>query len=324
MRVGLWVRRTAFGLAGSGCLAAVAIWFTGSALIHPARRTVGPAPFDLPAREVIFASDTGLPLRGWFVPGQVGQGAVLLLHGVRASRLSMVARARFLHRAGYSLLLIDFQASGESPGDAITFGYREARDAAASVRALRGLAPGESIGIIGTSMGGAATLLAGASIHADAMVLEQVYPSIDLALRDRLQWHAGAAGQWLTWPLLKTLQPRLGLSVRQLRPIDRIGAQTTPKLLIAGACDHHTRLEESMAMYRQAAAPKSLWIVPGATHVDLHRFAGAAYEKRVLAFLGQWLRGGATSPAASMEANTMKAISEDEPRIAAEVGYRCE
>jgi len=324
MRSGLWMRHVILGLTGLAWLAAVGIWIAGSLLIHPARRAVGAPPTDLPAGEVTFPSDTGLPLHGWFVPGQPGRSAVLLLHGVRASRLSMVARARFLHRAGYTVLLVDFQASGESPGDAITFGYREALDATASVRELRHLAPGESVGIIGTSMGGAATLLAGASIHVDAMVLEQVYPSIDQALRDRLEWHAGIAGRWLTWPLLETLQPHLGLSPALLRPIDHLGELTIPKLLIAGACDHHTRLEESLAIYQRAAAPTSLWIVPRATHVDLHRFAGAEYEMRVLDFLGRWLRSEATAQGASKEANAVKVLARDEPDAAAEAGYDCE
>ena len=40
----------------------------------------------------------------------------------------MVNRARFLHAAGYAVLLIDLQAAGESPGKAVTLGYREAND----------------------------------------------------------------------------------------------------------------------------------------------------------------------------------------------------
>jgi len=52
-------------------------------------------------------------------------GTIVLMHGVRANRLSMVRRAEMLHRAGYSVLLFDFQAHGESPGSHITMGYLE-------------------------------------------------------------------------------------------------------------------------------------------------------------------------------------------------------
>jgi alpha/beta superfamily hydrolase len=51
------------------------------------------------------------------------------MHGVRANRLSMVERARFLSYAGYSVLLFDFQGHGESTGQHITFGYLESKDA---------------------------------------------------------------------------------------------------------------------------------------------------------------------------------------------------
>ena len=176
MRIAVCMRRAAWTFFATAALAAMAVWLAGDLLIHPVRHGAGVPPPDLPLRDVVFASDTGAPLHGWFIPGQPGQGAVLLLHGVRASRLSMVARSRFLHRAGYTVLLIDFQASGESPGDAITFGYREAFDVAASVRELRRLAPGESIGVIGTSMGGAATVLAGSSVQVDAVVLNVTRP----------------------------------------------------------------------------------------------------------------------------------------------------
>jgi uncharacterized protein len=56
---------------------------------------------------------------------------VLLLHGVRADRLAMVSRAQLLTRQGFSVLLIDLQAHGATPGEAITLGYRESTDVVA-------------------------------------------------------------------------------------------------------------------------------------------------------------------------------------------------
>ena len=54
--------------------------------------TIGPAPAGLGAVEVAFPSRSGSQLRGWFVPGRPGAGAVLLLHGVHANRLAMLPR----------------------------------------------------------------------------------------------------------------------------------------------------------------------------------------------------------------------------------------
>ena len=39
-----------------------------------------------------------------------------------------------------------------------------------------------------------------------------------------------------------------------------------------------------------AAEPKQLWVVPGAGHVDLYRFAPQAYEAQVFGFLSRYLQ----------------------------------
>jgi uncharacterized protein len=286
-------QRWFFWLFSLAVLPFAVIWLVGWLLIHPAMRAVGAPPSDLPVERVVISDGTGVPIYGWFVAGIEKQGAVLLLHGVRADRSSMVERARFLHAAGYAVLLIDFQASGESPGKAITFGYREAGDVKAALRYLHHRLPGERIGIIGTSMGGAATILAEPALDADAVVLEQVYPTIQQALEDRLMIYLGPMGRWLAPFMLATLHSHLGIYPAQLRPVDHMAYLAMPKLLIAGDSDRHTTINESYAMFRAAAAPKELWVIHGAGHVDLCRYARNAYKVRVLRFFGVYLRGGA-------------------------------
>src|SRR5260221_510761 len=113
-------------------MAALIVWLAGSLLSAPANRPVGNLPTDLNGRNVQFPSTSGATLRGWFLPGKKGAGAIVLMHGVRGSRLDMLDRARFLVHAGYSILLFDFQAHGESTGSHITFGQLESQDAKAA------------------------------------------------------------------------------------------------------------------------------------------------------------------------------------------------
>ena len=264
---------------------AVTAFAVGSLATAPARAVIGPPPADLPAEPITIASGSGHALAGWFVPGIPHVGAVLLLHGVRASRLEMLERARLLHRHGLAVLLFDFQASGESAGDAITFGYLEARDARAAFDALRLRAPSERIGVIGVSMGGASAILAEPPLEADAMVLEAVYASFEDAVKDRLEIYFGPLGRYLAPGLVGQLKPRLGFDPASLRPIDHIGRLTMPLLLIAGNADRHAPLAEMMQLYNRATVARQLWIVPGAAHVDFQRWAAAEYEARVLKFL---------------------------------------
>src|SRR3954469_1744020 len=72
----------------------------GWLLAHPVQTRIGNPPADLNAEPVAFASASGATVHGWWCPKQNANGAVLLLPGIRANRLSMVERARFLRRGG--------------------------------------------------------------------------------------------------------------------------------------------------------------------------------------------------------------------------------
>jgi len=261
----------------------------GSFLSAPARALVGDLPSDLIGTSIEFPSKSGATLHGWLIPGKRGAGAIVLMHGVRANRLSMIDRARFLARAGYTVLLFDFQAHGESTGTHITFGYLESMDAQSAVSYLHANAPGERVGVIGVSMGGAATLLSSPQLDVNAMVLEMVYPTIDQAISDRLTTRFGKAAKLVVPLLAWQLKPRLGVSASELRPIDNVGQISAAKLFIAGSEDKYTPLNESRQMFESARDPKEFWIVNGAGHEDLYRLEGTEYERRVLEFFSRYL-----------------------------------
>jgi uncharacterized protein len=268
----------------------VGIWVAGSSLSAPAHQSIGNLPSDLAGRDVQFSSDSGATIHGWFIPGKKGAGAIVLMHGVRANRLSMLDRSRFLSHKGYSVLLFDFQAHGESTGDHITFGYLESRDAKAAVNFLLANAHGEKIGVIGVSMGGAASLLASPPLGVHAMVLEMVYPTVNQAISNRLTMRLGGWASVLTPLLAWQLKPRLGIDAEGLRPIDHVGKISVPKLFIVGAEDRHTTIEESRQMFNAASEPKELWVVEGAKHVDLYPLSKRDYERRVLGFFEPYLK----------------------------------
>src|SRR5262249_31537030 len=204
--------------------------------------------------------------------------------------LAMLDRARFLSAAGYSVLLFDFQAHGDSSGDKITFGYLESKDAQAAVDFSRLKLPGQPIGVIGVSMGGAAALLASPKLDLDATVLEDVDPDIEGAVAGRLQMALGSWARILTPLLSLQMKPRLGVSAGMMRPLDRIREIQVPKFLIAGAQDRHTTLEESKRLFDVAAQPKELWVVTGAAHTDMCSFAPTEYTNRILAFFAATLK----------------------------------
>ena len=198
------------------------------------------------------------------------------------------------------MLAPDFQAHGESQGEHVTFGARESLDAAAAMAYIHEVAPDERIGVIGVSMGGAATLLGPGPIAANAFVLESVYPTIRDAVSDRLAtwfWPFSAVGRLFTSPLIGVVGSDIGVKETDLEPIARIGRIRAPLLLISGTADPYTPLAEAESLYAHAPPRKSFWAVSGAGHEDLHQYAPREYERRVGGFLARCLRNPADSTA---------------------------
>jgi fermentation-respiration switch protein FrsA (DUF1100 family) len=258
-----WTRLVAalFGIgAGGAVIVTIAIGHFASA---PARATIGAPPSDLPAETVTFPSPSGATLAGWFVGGKRGTGAVVLLHGVRANRSSMVRRAVMLKEAGIAALLIDFQAHGESTGARITFGQFEGMDAHAAVAWLRQRLPTERIGAVGSSLGGAAALLGPGPLAVDELVIESTYADIEFAIANRVRAYLGSSlGDLLALPVAKLFQlvlpPFLGINPVSLRPVDRIAEVTAPILVASGLRDELATVAEANALYVRGAASENI------------------------------------------------------------------
>jgi pimeloyl-ACP methyl ester carboxylesterase len=247
------------------------------------------APPDLDVRPIAFRSGSGSDIRGWLVRGRPRAGAVVLLHGIGATRSAMLDRARFLNATGYSVLLIDFRAHGESTGDETTYGGLESQDARAAVDFVRDAFPGEPVGVIGISMGGAAALLGPAPLPCRRSCSNRcTRPSVTPCATGSAHGSAPSAP-----PSRRSCCARSSRATghpADLRPIDRIGEQTAPVLVVAGTADPYTTRRESRELFERARAPKGLWEVEDAAHVDLHAFAPAEYEHRIGEFLAQNLR----------------------------------
>jgi fermentation-respiration switch protein FrsA (DUF1100 family) len=280
--------RGLIALALTALAALAALLMVGHSLSAPSPGAVGAPPEDLPAVTVRIATRSGY-VAGWLATGKPHGGAVLLMHGLRASRLQMLERARFLWKAGYTVLLIDLASHGESSGTRITFGAHEKEGASSALAFLAQQFPGERIGVIGVSLGAASLVLSTPRPAPAAVVLESMYPTIGEAVANRLRMRLGAPGAWLA-PLLMYQLPLLaGASPRELRPVDQAAALHSPTLVISGAVDLHTPAAETRRIYAALPGPKELWLIEGAAHVDLHAVAPAEYERRVGAFFATHL-----------------------------------
>ena len=208
----LWL---AFATALVLLLAAAA----GQYLVWPARRDIGPPPFDFAAMSVRIPFGVRRQATGWLCRNTGDAGAVLLLHEMRGDRRSMLARMRFLFAQGYTVLAIDLPGHGESDGQCITLGHREALAAAAALDYLANECPGLPLAVIGVSLGGAALLLANTLQQPSVIILESVFPTLAQAAMNRLRRTMGPLATVIAPLMFVQLPFRFGISHRRLQPI---------------------------------------------------------------------------------------------------------
>jgi cephalosporin-C deacetylase-like acetyl esterase len=135
--------------------------------VHPPRRTsyslreAGQRFSQVGATEVDFdvRADDGIELRGWKVVAPSPDGDwVLLYHGIADNRTGMLAHAEFLVRHGYSVVMMDSRAQGESGGGVATYGRKERYDTVSITNALYDGAQVRHLYALGVSMGAAIAL----------------------------------------------------------------------------------------------------------------------------------------------------------------------
>src|SRR6185295_9510546 len=265
-------------------------WTFGTISARPhVQQVAAPAP---PGRVVEMKSSDGVRIEGSFWPGRRSDGpAVLLLHGINSSRASFTGHALWLNGLGYTVLAIDFRGHGGSASAPRTFGLYEARDAAAGLAYLRASNPGREVGVIGTSLGGAAALLGDQGpLPVQAMVLQAVYPDLRRAIRNRITRVGGHTVARLGEPLLSFQSwPRYGVPPDRIAPIDGLRRFHGPVLIIGGTADTNTTVDDTMMFYRAASGPKQLWLLRGVGHAASGSIFTPEYRHRFQALLASSL-----------------------------------
>ena len=269
-------------------LFAGASWFYAYKLTGPRHRPIPvPADFPFPLEATAWTTADGQSIQGWFVPHEATDRALVLLHGFGGNRRSMLPRAKHFRQAGYAVLLYDARACGESSGNAVTFGYHEAKDLLGGLAWLRERGY-RRIGCIGVSLGGATVLMAAENLgDVRCVVCESVFDELAHAVDNRFRYYLrmpAAFGDCLMVPLA---EQRTGVALADVKPIDRIAKLRCPVFIISGAEDVKTMPADTHRLFEAAPQPKELWMVPQMGHRDLF---SPEYAGRVTSFLEQYMK----------------------------------
>lgn len=258
------------------------------------------APRDVMVEEVRFKSgpnaltNADMELAGWTIHSVHGAPAVVLVHGFKSSRQEMLPWARFIHDAGYNVLLFDTRACGRSGGTTVGLGATEPRDISLAVEAARDQFGTTKVAVLGISLGaGAAILSAADDPRVSAVIADSAWTDQDLQLSRLTFLPLGAVRVPLLAYGIAVVNAMVGADVTRARPIDAI-ARISPRpiLLIHSADDDNatTPIEGARALFAAAGEPKELWVAPHGGHVGAINAFPDEYRARVLAFLGSALR----------------------------------
>jgi uncharacterized protein len=164
-RLLIFVAIIALVLCGSAAIGAM----LSGGILHPFRKPVTAENVATADREFAAMRATrsdfevtaldGAKLRGWKVQAEYPNGDwVVILHGVADNRCSQTGYAQFLLARGYSVIMMDSRAHGESGGDIATYGWKERNDSRAIDDALEASEPVRHLFYFGESMGAAIAL----------------------------------------------------------------------------------------------------------------------------------------------------------------------
>ncbi|HTU32901.1 MAG TPA: alpha/beta hydrolase [Candidatus Acidoferrum sp.] len=280
-------------------ISAIAGRIIGPNVLHPAN----PNPQRLPQTDAMLGTTgaskedfnvrapDGVELRGWKIrAAHPNNDWVLLFHGIADDRTGTLGPAEFLLLHGYSVVMMDSRAQGESGGSIATYGWKERYDTVAVTNALYTTERVHHLFALGVSMGAAIALQSAAvEPRIEGVVAEDPFANLREVSYDYAGMHfSPLLGKTLFRPAVMVamhfVKEEGGFNPDNVSPEKAVEQRPFAVLLICGTSDHTIPCRHARRIYQAASGPKELWIVQGAGHAAALGHAHAEYEGRVIAF----------------------------------------
>jgi fermentation-respiration switch protein FrsA (DUF1100 family) len=286
-----------FSLAGLILLVLLVMVIYAAWIVHTITQvervpvTGHPSYLGISWEDAIFHSrNDEVPLSGWYLPGGAEDKCIILIQGTEHHRNSPEIRALRLGRdlvdRGFSVLLFDFRARGESGGIRSSEGDREQWDALGAIDYVtaRGI-PLERIGLLGFSLGaGVALIVAAQEPRIPAVVSDSGF--LDYMM-DLQKYSVGPflLPSWYTVLVAFIGRIFFKADFSKVRPAEVIDVVDQPVFFIHGTADPVIPVEETVELYKLSGNPDDkIWIVPRAEHVSIYRKMPDEYVERVSQF----------------------------------------
>lgn len=275
----------------------VLIILSSQMFLRPPRNPFKDSPknYNLNFEEVIFPALDGIPLKGWFIKAENSKGTIIICHGYSGNKdTELLKFAPFLNKAGYNTLFFDFRGHGESGGDYTSLGYYEVQDLLGAIEYLkkRNDIDSQKIGIIGTSMGAATSLLACAKTKDVKVLIEDSgFSTIKEGISSALKNYGLPRFliPFASFLIHRAMGWHLNFPIEEGEPIRFLKNISCALLIIHGESDSLIPVRNAYRIYQEAPPPKEIWVTKGVEHAQTYFFFKEEYERRVLEFFEKYL-----------------------------------
>lgn len=240
--------------------------------------------------EWIISSD-GLRLHAtWFPQGECKK-IVICFHGYTSQGMKdYLGLSGYYLKNGYSMLLVDERAHGESEGKYIGFGCLDRIDALKWINwVLRKCGEDVEILLHGTSMGGA-TVLMMSSLELPAQVKGIVSDCAFTSPKEVFSHVLKSMYHLPAFPVMNIsdfLNKRLaGYGLDECNAAREVKKAKVPILFIHGSGDTFVPYSMCETMYENCASSKKKLIIEGAAHAECYYKDTDAYENALTEFIG--------------------------------------
>lgn len=244
-----------------------------------------------PHNDVYIKSKDGLKLHATYFPNGNEKKAVICFHGYTSEGMKdYIALSDYYLKNGYSMLLVDERAHGQSEGEYIGFGCLDRIDALDWINFIIDKC-GNAVQILlhGTSMGGATVLMtSGLELpkQVKGIISDCAFTSPKYVFTHVMHsmYHLPA------FPVIQVANivnnKRAGYGMDECNAAREVRKAKVPVLLIHGDSDSFVPSAMCDEIYENCASPKKKLIIKGAAHAESYYVDTETYEKALNDFIG--------------------------------------
>jgi dipeptidyl aminopeptidase/acylaminoacyl peptidase len=246
--------------------------------------------------DISFKTSDGLTIPGWYMPAadQNTKQSVLLVHGRTANRTEGMRYAKSIINAGYNVLAIDMRHPRQDPDIISTMSYHEKNDVIGGLDFLANEKGAESIGVLGFSMGAAASIIVMAKDpRIKAGVFSGSYANSMEVLTEQTEPIFGLPDFILIPMVTKLFEWRGGLDINEINPEKYIGQiSPRPVYIMHGTADKTVDFKHGQRLFEDANEPKQFWRAENGEHTKLWQLDNEKAESSVVTFFNRYLKQG--------------------------------